>query len=89
MEPLLLVDEDIDFLRDAVQRYLVVVIKGQQHETPYKNWELLKRLDPEAPEFTDEEWSKMYHPEGQGIGVSSHHSNPCIETPDHSKLTIT
>ena len=62
-------------MRDAVQRYLVIVIKGQQHETPYKNWDLLKRLDPEAPEFTDEEWSKMYHPEGQGIGVSLHHCN--------------
>lgn len=60
-------------MRETIQRYLVVVIKGQHKETPYKNWELLTKLDPGYKEYTDDEWSKMYHPEGLGLGVSLFH----------------
>ncbi|KAK8133240.1 hypothetical protein PG999_001413 [Apiospora kogelbergensis] len=62
-------EEDIKFLRENIQRYLIVIVKGQHKETPYKNWELLTRLDPGYKEYTDEQWSKIYHPEGLGIGA--------------------
>lgn len=54
-----------------IQQYLVVVVKGQGNELPSKNWELLRRLDPDSPELTDDEWAKMYNPEGKGILVIS------------------
>ncbi|GKT85907.1 alpha-ketoglutarate dependent xanthine dioxygenase [Colletotrichum tofieldiae] len=60
-------DVDVNKFREAIQRYLVVVVKGQKDELPSKNWELLQKLDPGAPEFTDEEWAKFYNPEGKGI----------------------
>ncbi|KAI1862757.1 uncharacterized protein JN550_010094 [Neoarthrinium moseri] len=60
-------DAEVDLLREAIRRYLVVVIKGQKNELPSKNWELLQKLDPGAPEFTEEEWAKMYNPKGEGI----------------------
>jgi hypothetical protein len=52
-----------------LQQHLVLVIKGQQNELPGKNWEILQKLDPGSPEFTDEEWAKFYNPEGKGILV--------------------
>ncbi|KAJ4387222.1 hypothetical protein N0V93_007811 [Gnomoniopsis smithogilvyi] len=60
-------DAGIVKLRELLQEHLVLVIKGQQNELPRKNWELLQKLDPGSPEFTDEEWAKFYNPEGKGI----------------------
>ncbi|TIC94073.1 putative dioxygenase [Colletotrichum higginsianum] len=60
-------DADVENLRETIQKYFVVVVKNQQNELPSKNWELLQKLDPGAPEFTDEEWAKFYNPEGKGI----------------------
>lgn len=62
-------DADVENLRETIQKYFVVVVKNQQNELPSKNWELLQKLDPGAPEFTDEEWAKFYNPEGKGILV--------------------
>lgn len=62
-------DEQIDRLRDAIQRYLLVVLKNQHDETPQKNWELLNRLSPDAPKFTPEEWAMMFNPDPKGAGI--------------------
>ncbi|ELQ32308.1 hypothetical protein OOU_Y34scaffold01193g1 [Pyricularia oryzae Y34] len=62
-----IVDDDVNKFREVIQQYLVVVVKGQANELPSKNWELLRRLDPDSPELTDDEWAKMYNPEGKGI----------------------
>ncbi|KAK2610915.1 hypothetical protein N8I77_004304 [Diaporthe amygdali] len=62
-------DEQVDRLRDTIQRYLLVVLKHQHDETPQKNWELLNRLSPDAPKFTPEEWALMYNPDPQGAGI--------------------
>lgn len=59
----------MDRLRETIQRYLVVVLKHQFDETPQKNWELLNRLSPNAPKFTEEEWAQMYNPDPKGAGI--------------------
>lgn len=66
-----ILDDDVNKFREVIQQYLVVVVKGQANELPSKNWELLRRLDPDSPELTDDEWAKMYNPEGKGILVIS------------------
>lgn len=57
-------------LKEAIIRHGVVIIKGQLKEEPDKNWELLERLDPEAPSLSFEDWGKMFHPTGAGLVVS-------------------
>ncbi|RFU29414.1 hypothetical protein B7463_g6926, partial [Scytalidium lignicola] len=41
-------DENVDQLRAAVWRHKVVVVKGQRNLDPKNQWELVKRLDPQA-----------------------------------------
>ncbi|KAL6230974.1 hypothetical protein BDW75DRAFT_244342 [Aspergillus navahoensis] len=40
--------EDVDRLKAAVWRHKVILVKGQQDLDPKKQWELVKRLDPNA-----------------------------------------
>ncbi|KAJ9157778.1 Clavaminate synthase-like protein [Pleurostoma richardsiae] len=42
-------DADVKALSDAIWTHKVVVVKGQQHIHPRKQWELVTRFDPDAP----------------------------------------
>ncbi|KAK0099658.1 hypothetical protein ONS95_013449 [Cadophora gregata] len=42
-------NEDLAALREATHKYQLVMIKGQHDLNPVKHWELVTRLDPEAP----------------------------------------
>ncbi|KAF4617048.1 hypothetical protein G7Y89_g15100 [Cudoniella acicularis] len=56
-------DEDLATLKDAVHQYQYAVIKDQHNLDPVKQWELVTRLDPEAPQVhghgTVKEFSKV------------------------------
>ncbi|OLN95522.1 putative dioxygenase C576.01c-like protein 2 [Colletotrichum chlorophyti] len=42
-------DSDVQALSDAVWTHKVVIVKGQKHIHPSKQWELVTRFDPKAP----------------------------------------
>ncbi|KAF6843917.1 alpha-ketoglutarate dependent xanthine dioxygenase [Colletotrichum musicola] len=42
-------DDDVKALSDAIWTHKVVVVKGQKHIHPIKQWELVTRFDPTAP----------------------------------------
>lgn len=42
-------NDELLALKDATHEYQVVVIKNQHDLDPIKHWELITRLDPEAP----------------------------------------
>ena len=42
-------NEDLAALREATHRYQLVMIKDHHDLDPVKHWELVTRLDPEAP----------------------------------------
>lgn len=43
-------DTDLEELRAATHEHQLIVIRGQQDLDPVKHWELVSRLDPEAPQ---------------------------------------
>ncbi|KAK5701645.1 hypothetical protein LTR97_004463 [Elasticomyces elasticus] len=43
-------DTDVQHLKDAVWTHKVVIVKGQKDLDPKKQWELVTRFDPEAPQ---------------------------------------
>jgi alpha-ketoglutarate-dependent taurine dioxygenase len=43
-------DVDVKALSDAIWTHKVVVVRGQQNLAPIKQWELVTRFDPEAPQ---------------------------------------
>ncbi|KAJ9138173.1 Clavaminate synthase-like protein [Pleurostoma richardsiae] len=43
-------DEDVQALSDAVWTHKVVVVKGQKDLAPIKQWELVTKFDPDAPQ---------------------------------------
>ena len=43
-------DEELEDLRSAIHEYQVVVIEDQQNLDPVKQWDLITRLDPTAPQ---------------------------------------
>lgn len=62
-------DAEVDQLREAILRHKIVVVKGQQAETPDKNWEVIKKLDPMHDMITQEEFGQLFHPTGEGLIV--------------------
>lgn len=62
-------DDEVDQLREAILRHKVVVVKGQQAETPDKNWEIITKLDPMHHMITQEEFGRLFHPTGEGLIV--------------------
>jgi hypothetical protein len=42
-------DSDVKALADAIWTHKLVIVKGQQHIRPIKQWELVTRFDPKAP----------------------------------------
>jgi hypothetical protein len=45
-----LLDTDVKHLKDAIWTHKVVVVRGQKDLSPKKQWELVTRFDPEAPQ---------------------------------------
>lgn len=43
-------DADVQALKDAIWEHKVVVVKGQKNLPPIKQWELVTRFDPTAPQ---------------------------------------
>ena len=43
-------DIDVQALADAIWAHKIVVVKGQKDLAPIKQWELVTRFDPEAPQ---------------------------------------
>ncbi|EME87120.1 uncharacterized protein MYCFIDRAFT_132918, partial [Pseudocercospora fijiensis CIRAD86] len=66
-------DAEIDQLREAILRHKVVIVKGQQAETPDRNWEVIKKLDPMHHMITQEEFGQLFHPTGEGLIVRHIH----------------
>ncbi|PSN59192.1 alpha-ketoglutarate dependent dioxygenase [Corynespora cassiicola Philippines] len=60
-------DAEVDQLREAILRHKIVVVKGQQTETPDKNWEVIKKLDPMHHMISQEEFGQLFHPTGEGL----------------------
>lgn len=45
-----LLDGDVKALKDVIWAEKVIIVKGQQDLLPIKQWELVTRFDPEAPQ---------------------------------------
>lgn len=43
------IDSDVKALAAAIWTHKLIVVKGQQHVRPIKQWELVTRFDPDAP----------------------------------------
>lgn len=63
-------DEDLVALRDAIYRYQYVTIKYQQKLDPLKQWELMTRLDPAAPQVHGHGTVKEFKKVGGLLSVS-------------------
>lgn len=64
-------EEDLARLKEAIFIHKILVIKDQKQLLPKKNWELMLRLDPTAPEITPDSFLKDFHPNKGGVLVSS------------------
>ncbi|KAK2025430.1 Clavaminate synthase-like protein [Colletotrichum zoysiae] len=42
-------DSDVQALSDAIWTHKVIIVRGQKHIHPSKQWELVTRFDPQAP----------------------------------------
>jgi hypothetical protein len=58
-------------LKEAVWTHKLLILKDQRNLHPKKNWELLTRLDPEAPILSQADFGKCFHPTGEGILVGT------------------
>ncbi|OAA61953.1 alpha-ketoglutarate dependent xanthine dioxygenase [Niveomyces insectorum RCEF 264] len=57
-------DEDVQALSDAIWTHKVVVVKGQQSLHPAKQWELVTRFDPNAPQVHSHGDTKTFNAKG-------------------------
>ena len=64
-----LTDDELLALKDAVHEYEVVVIKNQHDLDPVKHWELVTRLDPEAPQVHGHGTVKEFQKTGGMLSV--------------------
>ena len=72
-------DADVKHLADAIWTHKVVVVKGQQNLEPIKQWELVTRWDPEAPQVHSHGDLNTYKNKGGVLTVSLVQS-PQIDT---------
>ncbi|KAI0131178.1 Clavaminate synthase-like protein [Daldinia grandis] len=63
-------DFDVRHLADAIWTHKVVVVKGQKHLAPIKQWELVTRFDPNAPQVHSHGDLKTFNSKG---GLLSKH----------------
>ncbi|EON96408.1 putative alpha-ketoglutarate dependent xanthine dioxygenase protein [Phaeoacremonium minimum UCRPA7] len=57
-------DEDVKALSDAIWTHKVVVVKGQKDLAPIKQWELVTRFDPDAPQVHSHGDIKTFNKKG-------------------------
>lgn len=63
-------DHDVKALSDAIWTHKVVVVKGQKHIHPIKQWELVTRFDPTAPLVHSHGDLKTFNEKGGVLSVS-------------------
>jgi hypothetical protein len=64
-------DSDVKALAYAIWTHKLVVVKGQQHIRPIKQWELVTRLDPKAPLVHSHGDVKTFNKQGGLLSVYS------------------
>ncbi|ERT02401.1 hypothetical protein HMPREF1624_00699 [Sporothrix schenckii ATCC 58251] len=57
-------DDDVQALSDAIWTHKVVVVKGQQDLHPQKQWDLVTRFDPDAPQVHSHGDMKTFNANG-------------------------
>lgn len=73
-------DADEKALAETIWTHKLVVVKGQKNLSPIKQWELVTRFDPEAPQVHSHGDVKTFHKQGGLLTVS----NPGkVLTPSH------
>ncbi|KAK7920175.1 dioxygenase [Apiospora marii] len=63
-------DADVKALADAIWTHKVVVVKGQKDLAPIKQWELVTRFDPEAPQVHSHGDIKSFNKKGGVLSVA-------------------
>lgn len=63
-------DDDVKALSDAIWTHKLVVVKGQKHIHPIKQWELVTRFDPKAPLVHSHGDIKTFNKQGGILSVS-------------------
>jgi hypothetical protein len=63
-------DSDVRALADAIWTHKLVVVKGQQHVPPIKQWELVTRFDPKAPLVHSHGDLKTFNKQGGLLSVT-------------------
>jgi len=81
----LTVDADVKALADAIWTHKLVVVRGQQNLAPIKQWELVTRFDPEAPQVHSHGDLKTFHKTGGLLSVR--HSRPILAFGGNPLLT--
>jgi hypothetical protein len=66
-----ILDSDVKNLSDAIWTHKIVVVKGQKNLAPSKQWELVTRFDPDAPQVHSHGDMKTFKKEGGVLAVSS------------------
>lgn len=64
-------DSDVKALSDAIWTHKLVVVKGQSHIHPKKQWELVTRFDPAAPQVHGHGDLKTFNEKGGLLSVCS------------------
>jgi hypothetical protein len=62
-------DAEVKDLSDAIWTHKVVIVKGQKDLAPLKQWELVTRFDPEAPQVHSHGDLKTYKEKGGVLSV--------------------
>ncbi|KAI1388413.1 Clavaminate synthase-like protein [Hypoxylon trugodes] len=57
-------DDDVRYLSDAIWTHKVIVVKGQKDLEPIKQWELVTRFDPNAPQVHSHGDVKTFNSKG-------------------------
>lgn len=81
-------NEELESLREAVHHYEYVVIKGQQNLDPVKHWELVTRLDPEAPQVHGHGTVKEFAARGGLLSVSCRGYIQLLNTNEHDRNVL-
>ncbi|KAF7566298.1 hypothetical protein PtrM4_146180 [Pyrenophora tritici-repentis] len=62
-------DADVKALADAIWTHKLVVVRGHQNLAPIKQWELVTRFDPQAPQVHSHGDLKTFHKTGGLLSV--------------------
>jgi hypothetical protein len=73
------IDSDVRALADAIWTHKLVIVKGQQHVAPIKQWELVTRFDPKAPLVHSHGDLKTFNKQGGLLSVTQ--SLPKLTSP--------